>query len=95
MMFYKPLVSFVVAIAAASSVAASATPVAARGATPVARGDYPPPSPSPTNECGSGNTYCCDTWTNANNPILALIGLLIPLNIDLIQGVLCELGGSW
>lgn len=91
MMFYKPLVSLVVALATASSVAASATPVV--------RGDYPPPSPSPTSSCDAANTYCCNTWTNSQNPALGVIGILLSLlNGNLIDGLDCTSllsGGTW
>lgn len=91
MLFYKPLVSFVVAFVAASSVAGSATPVA--------RTNYPPPSPPAVNQCNSSQTYCCNTWTNANNPDLplGLIGVLLGLvlDINLIQALGCTVGGTW
>ena len=90
MLFYKPLVSFVVAFVAASSVAASVTPVA--------RTNYPPPSPPAVNQCDSNETYCCSDWTNANNPALplGLINLLlgIVLDINLIQALGCT-AGTW
>jgi hypothetical protein len=91
MLFYKPLVSFVVAFVSASSVVASVTPVA--------RTNYPPPSPPAVNQCNSAQTYCCNTWTNANNPALplglidVLLGLV--LDINLIQALGCTVGGTW
>lgn len=91
MLFYKPLFSFVVAFAAASSVVASTIPVA--------RDNYPPPSPQPTNECDGGDRYCCNTWTNSKNPDLGVIGLLLSiLNGNLIDGLNCASvlsGGNW
>jgi len=84
MLFYKPLFSFVVAFAAASSVVASTIPVA--------RGDgYAPPTPQPTDQCNEGDTYCCNTWTNSQNPLLEDFG--VPVSIldgNLIDGLDCE-----
>jgi hypothetical protein len=93
MLFYKPLFSFVVAFAAASSVVASTIPVARGG------GEYPPPSPKPTNVCGQEKKFCCDTWTNSKNPALGVIGPLSSiLDGNLIDGFNCEgvfSGGTW
>ncbi|KAI0289045.1 hypothetical protein BC826DRAFT_1034038 [Russula brevipes] len=59
MMLFKPLVSLAMAFAAASSVAASVTPVP-RG------GNYPPPvAPISESQCDTGSIYCCNSVTSA------------------------------
>jgi hypothetical protein len=78
-MLYKPLVSLVMAFATASSVAASLTPVRRGGG-----GAYPPPhlSTIPISQCNTKSVQCCQTFTNADNPIAAaLLGAL-----DMIEG---------
>ena len=112
MMFYKPLVSFILAFAAASSVAAIATPKAQGGSQAGSQGgsqagsqggsqagsqgNYSPPAPSPVSQCAAADTYCCNTWTNSQNPDLGSVG--VSLNSNLIDGVGCSnvpIGGTW
>lgn len=89
MMFYKPLVSLLVALAAASTVVASATPVARCGCDE----DYPPP-PAPTvSECNTGSISCCNTMTSTDNPVAGqvsgLLGLGALLDATLGVGLSC------
>lgn len=97
MMFYKLLISFLMAFVAASCVAASATPVARSNY------DYPPPlpDPTPTSQCDPADTYCCNTWTTSQNPVLGVtdIGVLFyHLDPNLIDGLDCTStfdNGNW
>lgn len=89
MMFYNSLVSLVVALAAAGSVAASAIPEA-RG-NPKSRGG---------NTCSSGSPYCCNSVVSSSNPVLiAGIGdLAAILDPSLLDGLDCTSilsGGTW
>ncbi|KAI0255281.1 hypothetical protein BJV78DRAFT_1178863 [Lactifluus subvellereus] len=84
MMLYKPLVSLVAVLAAASSVAASVTPVA-RG------NDYPPPNlaPVPASQCNTQSLQCCNTFTSTSNPLTGLLSGLLGLGalLDASLGV--------
>jgi hypothetical protein len=91
MLFNKPLLSFVMAFAAASSVVASTIPLARDGYIP---------SP-PTNECNNGSPYCCNTVTNSQDPAVLGIGDLVStLKDNLVNGLDCNsvlgvTGGTW
>ncbi|KAI9451544.1 hypothetical protein BJY52DRAFT_1297115 [Lactarius psammicola] len=86
MLFYKPLVSSVFAMALASGVAASATPVRRAGPTPV--------TPWQCTE-SVNNLTCCDSSIipPATDPLAIL---LIPLNQDpdLLVGLNCAITGT-
>lgn len=89
MMLYKPLVSLVAVLAAASSVAASVTPVARQAS------DYPPPNLTPVSEseCNTGSMQCCSTFTSTSNPLTGplsgLLGLDALLDPALGVGLSC------
>jgi len=80
-MLYKPLVSLAMAFAAASSVAASVTPIP-RG------GSYPPPvAPISESQCDTGSIHCCNTVTSASNPLVTLIAGLLGVVLNPAAGV--------
>lgn len=74
-MYYKPLVSLVMAFVATSSVAASVTPIrrGVRGLGP-GYGLIPPALPAiPVSQCGSGDLRCCDdSGTNCDDTAVIL-----------------------
>ena len=85
MLFHKPLVSFVAAIALASSVTASATPVRRNG---------PPAGQS----CSTGSLTCCDStspFSSLSGLIKGLLDILVPdLNVNADVGLNCLLAGT-
>jgi len=93
-MLYKPIVSLIVAFAAASSAAASATPLGRRG-----NGGYAPPyaPPVPVSQCAESNAKCCNTYTSSNNPdLVGLLGQVLGPNVVGV-GLGCSVlsGVSW
>ena len=78
MMLYKPLVSFIAAFAAATSVAASAIPVERGGGG---------------GACNTGTQSCCNTIASSNDPIVAalqgLVGIAIPIGLGIPVGISC------
>ncbi|KAH9017614.1 hypothetical protein EDB85DRAFT_2015354 [Lactarius pseudohatsudake] len=71
---YKPIVSLIIAFAAASSATASATPLHRRG-----DGGYPPPyaPPVPRTQCSGARSKCCNEYTSSQNPSMVdLVGSL-------------------
>jgi len=83
MMLSKPFVSLIATIAAASTVAAAATPVA--------RGLWPPPTVPSVSQCNTGTVQCCNTMTSAANPLVGSLGGLVGLvgNLALPVGLTC------
>ncbi|KAI0281505.1 hypothetical protein BC826DRAFT_372308 [Russula brevipes] len=84
MMLSKPFVSLIATIAAASTVAAAATPVA--------RGDYwPPPTVPSVSQCNTGTVQCCNTMASAADPLVGSLGGLLGLvpNLALPVGLSC------
>jgi len=80
MMFYKPLVSLVVAFAAASSVVAAAAPEARGGKACE----------------GGKSKYCCDTVTDSNNPLVKASGITLdPSLVDGLNCVSIASDGTW
>ena len=83
MLFHKPLVSLVAAIALASSVTASATPV--RRTNPV-----------PAQDCDTNNLTCCSSTSTLG--ALGILGTLLSLvpgvNANLLVGLTCTLTGT-
>ncbi|KAH8995815.1 hypothetical protein EDB86DRAFT_1066937 [Lactarius hatsudake] len=75
---YKPIVSLIMAFAAASSATASATPLHRRG-----DGGYPPPyaPPVPRTQCSVAHSKCCNEYTSSQNP--SAIGLAGSLGVVL------------
>ena len=104
MLFYKSLFSLVTAFAAASSVAASATPVR-RGGGGGLPGYGPPLNPPiPRGNCGEQNIQCCNTVTSQSDPqidnVLGSVGILNGggVNPKLLAGASCVpivSGGTW
>ncbi|KAI9451555.1 hypothetical protein BJY52DRAFT_1190901 [Lactarius psammicola] len=86
MLFYKPLVSLVTAMALASSVAASVTPERRTGPTPVT-GD----------QCTANNNYltCCNSSSllTITDPLAVLL-LPLGLNLNLLVGLTCAITGT-
>jgi len=77
MMLHKSLVSFIAAFVVATGVVASVTPVARGGGA----------------ACNTGTQSCCNSVTNANNPIIALLSSLvdiaIPVDASIPLGISC------
>ncbi|KAI9462531.1 hydrophobin-domain-containing protein [Russula earlei] len=87
MMLTKPLVSLIMAFAAASGVAGSVTSVR-RG-----NGGYPPPNLPPVSQCNTGPVQCCNTLTSTKNPLTAILSGLLPVGTfidpNLAVGLTC------
>ncbi|KAH8991542.1 hypothetical protein EDB92DRAFT_1860727, partial [Lactarius akahatsu] len=83
MLFYKPLVSLITAIALASTVTASATPVR--------RNDGPQCNPQVQ------KLYCCtETGTLGSlDPVTKILGGLLGLNLDAVVAAGCVLNVLW
>jgi hypothetical protein len=100
MLFYKSLFSLVMAFAAVSSVAASATPVRRGGGLP----GYNPTLPPPISEsqCGQQKMECCDTVISQSDPqfanLLGSVGVLNNVKPTMLAGGGCipiVSGGTW
>ncbi|KAI0290009.1 hypothetical protein B0F90DRAFT_1825571 [Multifurca ochricompacta] len=76
MMFYKPLISLVAALAATSTAVASAIPER--------RDD---PVPIPASQCDTGTLSCCDQLTNSNDPAAIAVGALLGIILGHSIGV--------
>jgi hypothetical protein len=79
MMLQKSLVSFIAVFAVATGASAAVTPVARGGGS--------------SSECNTGTQSCCNTVTNANDPIVAalqgLAGIAIPIDLGVPIGISC------
>ncbi|KAI9451554.1 hypothetical protein BJY52DRAFT_1190900 [Lactarius psammicola] len=85
MLFYKPLVSLVSAMALASTVAASATPVRRN----------PPPTTAEQCTANNNNLTCCNSSSilTITDP-LAILLYPLGLNINLLVGATCAVTGT-
>jgi Fungal hydrophobin len=81
MMLYKPFVSLVAVLAAASSVAATTIPVARDD------GGFPPPNLTPVSQCNTGAVQCCNTFTSTSNPLVGILTGIVGLAADAALGV--------
>ncbi|KAH9057564.1 hypothetical protein EDB87DRAFT_1630781 [Lactarius vividus] len=81
---YKPIVSLIVAFAAASSATASATPLHRRG-----NGGYPPPyaQPIPRTQCPNVQSKCCNLYTSSKNPSMVSLAELLGVVLNSATGV--------
>jgi hypothetical protein len=77
-MLHKSLVSLIAAFTVATGVAASVTPVARGGGG---------------SACNTGTQSCCNTITNYNDPIVALLegvaGIALPVDASVPIGISC------
>jgi hypothetical protein len=76
-MLHKSLVSFIAAFAVATSVTASAIPVARNDGS----------------ECNTGTLQCCDSTAYSNDPVLAslasLLDIALPVDASIPIGISC------
>jgi len=86
MMLSKPFISLIATIAAASTVAAAATPVARDGLNLL-----PPPTVPSVSQCNTGSVQCCNSTTSASDPSVAFLSGLLGLvpNLALPIGLTC------